>query len=167
MPPHSESMDGPVVNAAEKALDMENVNYVLPFVPLEHEGELKEAFERTIIVRELSASAAELADYWFFETAVRLHLSGRGKPYHGIKPAGYNRRPALTLAEEALKKENSLDLINFMVSFMQEDIQTRFEDVLSKKDYELKDIESGRDYISSMQDFIRYLDKLYEFMEQG
>ncbi|MDD1764367.1 MAG: DUF6448 family protein [Methanobacteriaceae archaeon] len=167
MPPHSESMDGPVVNAAEMALDMENVNYILPYVPLEDEDELKEAFERTILVRELSADAAELADYWFFETAVRLHLSGRGKPYDGIKPAGYNRRPALTLAEEALYKENASDLIQFMVSFMKEDIQTRFEDTLSKKDYEIGDTESGRDYISSMQDFVRYLDKLYEFMEQG
>jgi hypothetical protein len=167
MPPHSESMDGPVVNAAEMALDMENFNYILPFVPVEHEGELKDAFDRTILVRELSADAAELADYWFFETAVRLHLSGREKPYDGIKPAGYNRRPALTLAEEAISKENSTDLINFMVSFMQEDIQTRFEDTLSKKDYEINDIEAGRDYVSSMQDFVRYLDKLYEFMEQG
>jgi hypothetical protein len=160
-------MDGPVVNAAEMALDMENVNYILPFVPLEDEDELKEAFERTILVRELSADAAELADYWFFETAVRLHLSGRGKPYDGIKPTGYNRRPALTLAEEALYRENASDLIDFMVSFMKEDIQTRFEDALSKKDYDIGDTESGRDYISSMQDFVRYLDKLYEFMEQG
>lgn len=167
MPPHSESMDGPVVNAAEMALDMENVSYILPFVPVEYEAELKEAFERTLLVRELSADAAELADYWFFETAVRLHLLWRGKPYDGIKPAGYNRRPALTLAEEALYKENPSDLINFMVSFMKEDIQTRFEDALSKKDYEISDIESGRDYISSMQDFVRYLDKLYEYMEQG
>ncbi len=167
MPPHSESMDGPVVNAAEIALDMENVNYILPFVAVEHEGELKEAFERTILVRELSADAAELADYWFFETAVRLHLSGRGKSYDGIKPTGYNRRPALTLAEEALKKENPSDLVEFMVSFMKEDIQSRFEDALSKKDYQISDIESGRDYISSKQDFVRYLDKLYEFMEQG
>jgi hypothetical protein len=50
---------------------------------------------------------------------------------------------------------------------MKEDIQTRFEDALSKKDYEISDIESGRDYISSMQDFVQYLDKLYEYMEQG
>lgn len=167
MPPHSESMDGPVVNAAEIALDMENVNYILPFVAVEHEGELKEAFDRTILVRELSADAAELADYWFFETAVRLHLSGRGKSYDGIKPTGYNRRPALTLAEEALNKENPSDLVEFMVSFMKEDIQSRFEDALSKKNYEISDIESGRDYISSKQDFVRYLDKLYEFMEEG
>ena len=54
-----------------------------------------------------------------------------------------------------------------MISFMQEDLKTRFEDTLSKTEYEISDTESGRDYISSMQDFVRYLDKLYEFMEQG
>lgn len=167
MAPHSESMDGPVVNAAEMALDMENVNYVLPFVSPEDESELKDAFERTITVRELSGDAAELADYWFFETTVRLHLKWRKRPYTGIKPAGYNRGPALTLTEEALKRENLNDLDDFMVSFIKEDLQLRFEDVLSRKDYEADDVESGRDYVSSMLDFVRYLDQLYEFMEKG
>ncbi|HMK53941.1 MAG TPA: DUF6448 family protein [Methanobacteriaceae archaeon] len=167
MAPHSESMDGPVVNAAELALDMENINYILPFVSPEDENELKDAFERTVVVRELSGDAAELADYWFFETAVRLHLKWREKPYTGIKPAGYNRSPALTLAEDSVKNENLTDLNNFMVSFINEDLQIRFEDVVSKKDYQIDDVESGRDYVSSMLDFVRYLDQLYEFMEKG
>jgi hypothetical protein len=160
-------MDGPLVAAAEVALDMENVNYVLPFISSDDESEAKDAFERTLEVRELSGAAAELADYWFFETIVRLHMNWRGQPYTGIKPAGYSRRPAPKLAENALQIENSSDLVDFMVSFIKEDIEARFEDVLYKKIYELDDIESGRDYISSMLDFIHYLDKLYEFMEKG
>jgi hypothetical protein len=71
------------------------------------------------------------------------------------------------LAEESIQKENSDDLIQFMISFFKEDIEVRFEEVLSKKDYEINDIESGRDYVSSMTDFVQYLDNLYEFMEKG
>jgi hypothetical protein len=167
MAPHCETMDGPVVSAAEVALEMENVNYILPFIASEDEDELKDAFDRTLDVRELSGDAAELADYWFFETAVRLHLVWRGISYTGIKPAGFNRRPAFNLAEDAIKKEHPDDLIEFMVSFIQEDIEVRFDDVLFKKNYEINDVESGRDYVSSMVDFVQYLDKLYDFMEKG
>jgi len=88
MTPHCDNMEGPVVKAAELALEMENINYVLPFVKEEFEHELKDAFAKTMEVRELSGEAAELADYWFFETAVRLHRLGEGAPYTGLKSAG-------------------------------------------------------------------------------
>ena len=77
---YCDTMDGPVVTAAELALEMENVNYVLPYIKKEYETELKEAFDRTVTVRELSGDAAEVADYWFFETAVHLYMLGTGKP---------------------------------------------------------------------------------------
>lgn len=38
-------MDGPVVTVAEKALEQQNVSWVLPFVPKEGEQEVVEAFE--------------------------------------------------------------------------------------------------------------------------
>ncbi len=79
MAPHCDTMDGPVVTAAELALEMENINYVLPYVKEDFEAELKDAFDKTVIVRELSGDAAEVADYWFFETAVRLHMYRKGK----------------------------------------------------------------------------------------
>jgi hypothetical protein len=63
---HCDAMDGLVVKAAEEALEMENIYYVLPFIREKYGDELKDAFERTIVVRELSGDAAELADYWFF-----------------------------------------------------------------------------------------------------
>ena len=87
-----DSMDGPVVKA-EEALDMENINYILPFVTPEDEGELKDAFEKTLSSTELSPEAAELADYWLFETVVRLHNKGEGKSYHGLKPSGMDWEP--------------------------------------------------------------------------
>ena len=40
MPPHCDSMDGPVVKAAKRALDLGNVNLILPYVPKEGEGEV-------------------------------------------------------------------------------------------------------------------------------
>lgn len=76
MPPHCDTMDGPVVKAARAALDRGNVNLILPYVPKNAEPELRHAFERTMRVRMLSPEARETVDIWFFETAVRLHREG-------------------------------------------------------------------------------------------
>lgn len=88
MPPHCDTMDGPVVKAAKRALETGNVNLILPWVPKKSEAELKKAFNKTLRVSKLGKGATELADYWFFETAVRVHREGEGAPYTGLKPAG-------------------------------------------------------------------------------
>lgn len=88
MPPHCDTMDGPVVKAATEALEKGNVNFILSWVPKKAEVELRKAFEKTLLARKLGKEAKELADYWFFETAVRLHREGEGASYTGLKPAG-------------------------------------------------------------------------------
>ena len=67
MPPHCDTMDGPVVKAAKTALETGNVNLILPWVPEKAEGELKKAFEKTLRARKLGKEAAEVADYWFLK----------------------------------------------------------------------------------------------------
>ena len=98
MPPHCDTMDGPVVKAARAALDRGNVNLILPYVPKKAEAELRHAFERTMRVRLLSPEARETVDIWFFETAVRLHREGEGAPFTGLKPAGLDEGPAVYMA---------------------------------------------------------------------
>jgi len=71
-------MDGPVVTAAKAALEKGNVNLILPWAPKKAEEELKKGFERTLRMRKLGKDAKELANYWFFETIVRLHREGEG-----------------------------------------------------------------------------------------
>lgn len=164
---HCDRMDGLVVKSAEEALEMENINYVLPFIKEKYGDELKDAFERTLVVRELSGDAAELADYWFFETAVRLHLKGRGISYSGLKPAHINGEPIIIMADQAVKSENLNDLMSFILSSIREDVEARYDDVLSKKDYDINDIDDARDYADAMLNFFSYLQTLIEFMEEG
>jgi len=164
---YCDSMDGPVVKAAEMALEMENINYALPYILKKYEDELKDAFERTIQVRELSGDAAELADYWFFETTVRLHLKGRKRPYTGLKASGLNEDHVLSMADKAINNENLNDLNKFLLNSIKEDVEVRFDDVISKKDYDLNDIEDARDFVDSTLNFYFYLQKLFKFMEEG
>ena len=50
IPPHCDSLDGPVVLAAKEALENQNINLILPWVHLEGEEEVKDAFAKTIKV---------------------------------------------------------------------------------------------------------------------
>ena len=100
-------MDGPVVEAAIKALETGNINFILPWVPRKREEELEKAFTRTLYVGALSKEAQELADYWFFETAVCLHSEGEGEPYTGLKPAGLDGGPIVPKAEKAIEQGNA------------------------------------------------------------
>ena len=167
MTPQIDSMDGPVVKAAENALDMDDLKYVLPYVSAEDEDELKNAFEKTLMVRELSGEAAELADYWFFETAVRLHRKEDKKPYTGLKSAGGDWGPIIPKVDLAIETENINELLNFLMNLIKDDIKSRFEDVLSKKEYSNDNLEDARDFINTREEFIDFTTKIYNYFENG
>ncbi len=113
MPPHCDTMDGPVVQAAGKALETANVNLVLPVAPKKVEDELKKAFDQTLRVRRESEEARELADRWFFETAVRLHREGEGAPYSGLKPAGLDWGPVVPKADSLSRNKTLVKSLLF------------------------------------------------------
>lgn len=102
---HCDSVEGPVVAAARSALEAKDVALVLPYVQPGAEGELTGAFEHALAVRALGPDAQELADRFFFETAVRLHRTGEGAAYTGLKE-GAVTDPALLAADAVLEGED-------------------------------------------------------------
>lgn len=100
---HCDTMDGPVVKAAQKALEAAKAGPVLAWVHPKDEAEIKTAFLETLAVRKLSPEAKELADRYFFETLVRIHRAGEGAPYTGLKPAGSVNTPGLAAADRAIE----------------------------------------------------------------
>src|SRR5574337_317949 len=73
MPPHCDSLDGPVVKAAQQALASRDVKLVLPYVPAAGEAEVIEAFNKVLPLRTNGAPMREVADRYFYETVVRVH----------------------------------------------------------------------------------------------
>jgi hypothetical protein len=59
---HCDGLDGPVVKAAQRALETRNPALVLIWVQEQDEPEIRKAFEQTLAVRALSPQAKELAD---------------------------------------------------------------------------------------------------------
>lgn len=125
---HCDSVNGPVVMAAQAALEQGDVKLVLPYVKPEAETELTAAFQHTLEVRQLGAEAQELADHYFFETAVRLHRQGEGAAYTGLKTET-DHGPALAAADEALET-GSLDTVySVLDQAIQQGIAEKYEAV--------------------------------------
>lgn len=161
MPPHCDTLDGPVVKAAIMALERGNVNLILPWIPKEAESETKIAFEKAMTVRKLGKEAKELSEYWFFETVVRLHRAGEGAPYTGLKPAGLDEGPVVPRAEKALEEGNAKEVIEFLSHVTKEEIQKRFNYAMALKKYNENDVDAAREYVEAMLDFILYSHTLY------
>jgi len=167
MPPHCDTMDGPVVKAARMALETGNVNLILPWVPKKAETELRKAFEKTMRARKLGKEAAEIADYWLFETAVRLHREGEGAPYTGLKPAGLDWGPIVPRADKAIEKGNAKEVVGFISHAVEEELQERFKHAMAKKKYDINDVDAAREYVQAMLGFVLYSHHLYTYIKGG
>ncbi|HQH74522.1 MAG TPA: DUF6448 family protein, partial [bacterium] len=99
---HCDTLDGPVILDARKALEKKDVTPVLKWIPQEDEKTIHEAFDKTLAVRALGNEARDLADTYFFETLVRIHRQSEGAPYTGLKPAG-SVDPLIAEADRSLE----------------------------------------------------------------
>lgn len=158
---HCDSMDGPVVKAAQRALQSGKVELVLMWVRLQDELEIREAFARTVAVRKLSTEAESLADRWFFETLVRVHRAGEGEPYTGLKPAGIEPAAGIAAADRALALGSMDTLAQGLTSHLGEVLRERFERVQSLRGYDLADVEAGRRYVHAYVEFIHFVERLH------
>ena len=165
--PHCDTMDGPVVKAAQSALSTKDVDLVLLWVRPEDESEIRAAFERTLIVREQSAEARELADQFFFETLVRVHRAGEGAPYTGLKPAGTDLGPAVPAADRAIATRSLAEVEQVLIHEIRDGLRAHFQRVLDTKDYGSDDVAAGRRYVAAYVPYVHYVEAIYEAAISG
>ena len=158
---HCDGMDGPVIKAAQKALETGNVNLVLIWVLKNDEGEIKKAFQKTLAVRKLNPQAKELADMYFFETLVRIHRAGEGEPYTGLKPAGRDLDPAIPAADKAIESGKLEPLLKILTETVQAEVREKFKVVAAKKKFKPDDVEAGREYVEAYVLFVSYIERIY------
>lgn len=150
MPPHCDSMDGPVVQVARQALESGNVNLVLPYVPKESEAEVNQAFDKVMPLHRQANGAKEVADLYFFETVVRVHRAGEGAPYTGLKPAGLSVGPVIPVAENAIETGSADALENVLCDLVKEQVHRRFEHMLDLKQHVDASVDEAREYVEAM-----------------
>ncbi|MDO8644174.1 MAG: DUF6448 family protein [bacterium] len=157
---HCDSMDGPVIKTARAALEKGDVTPLLKWVKRDYEGEIQDAFKKTLAVLGLNSQSKELADMYFFETVVRLHRAGEGAPYTGLKPAGIHD-PAVEQADKALETGKIEPLKKMIMDKTLTGIQKRFTEALSKKKNADKSVEQGRQFVEAYIEFVHYVEGLY------
>ncbi len=159
---HCDSVNGPVVNAAREALTKNDVKLVLPYVQPESEAELTTAFERTMAVRTAGGATAELADTYFFETAVRLHRMGEGAAYTGLKYET-DFGPALAAADKALETGSVKDVNKLLQQAVSDGVTAKFQAVQEARDNaaRLGTVEAQRERAEAELMFEKYVYELH------
>ena len=159
---HCDGLDGPAVQAAQKALQTGDVNQVLIWVRPQDEDEIKKAFDETLSVRKLNPQAQAFADRYFFETLVRIHRAGENAPYTGLKPAGRNLGPAIPAADKSLQAGSDEALTQLLTDEVREGLHKHFKEVVEKKNFASNDVAAGREYVEAYVIYLHYVEGLYE-----
>jgi hypothetical protein len=123
---------------------------------------LTAAFTHTLEVRALGPQARELADRFFFETAVRLHRQGEGAPYTGLKEAA-DHGPALESAEAALESGDLAEVEHLLVEAVQEGTAAKFAAVATTRAHaaEAQTVVAQREQVEAELIFEKYVYELY------
>lgn len=153
---HCDTMNGPVVKDAIKAMTENNVNYALKWVPATNEKEIRDAFDLVMKVRGLSPDARELSEKYFFDVLVRIHRAAEGIPFTGVKPTGTPVDEKILAADKALETGNLSPLKGMIEEKDMPDLTEKFQKAMSLKDFETNDVSAGRKYISAYVDFFKF-----------
>lgn len=159
---HCDGLDGPVVNAARKALSTNNVNHVLVWVQQENEPELRAVFQQTLAVRKLNPESQALADRHLFETVVRLHRAGEGAPYNGLQPAGRDLGPAIPAADRAVESGDLGNVEKLLIKDIRSGLAEAFEPVKARRNYDPNDLDAGRQYVKAYVEYVHFVERLHE-----
>ncbi|MCC6859316.1 MAG: hypothetical protein IT158_12180 [Bryobacterales bacterium] len=159
---HCDGLDGPVVEAAARALKTNDLNPVLPWIRPQDEPLLKQRFQETLAVRKSGPEAREMADRYFFETVVRIHREGEGAPYTGLKPAGRDLGPAIPAADRAIRTGSPEALQDLLGKTLAQGLHERFHAVARHKAFPENDPAAGRAYVKAYVEFLHYVERLYE-----
>jgi hypothetical protein len=155
---HCDSMNGPVIADARKALETGNVTPVLKWIKPEYESEIKQSFQTVMEVRRINADAKKLADYSFFETVVRLHRAGEGAPYTGLKEE--SPKPIIEQADRSLETGSMGTVSDSLARQVQMELENRFRTVIEKKKHANESVEAGREYVEAYVSFVHYVEAL-------
>jgi hypothetical protein len=153
---HCDTMDGPLIADAKRAIGQNNVNYALKWVQSANEKEIKDAFYLMMKVRGFSPEAKELSEKYFFETLVRIHRAGEGVPFTGVKPSGSPIDEKVLAADKSIEAGNVSPLEGMIAEDDMPELTKRFEKVMSLNNFDVNNVEAGREYIEAYVQFFKF-----------
>lgn len=153
---HCDTMDGPAVKDAIRAMDTGNVNYALKWVQPKYEAEVSRAFRMSMKVKDINADTKNLAEQYFFEILLRDHRAGEGVAFDGVKPHGWPVDERVKAADQSIALGNLEPLKGLVEPDKWLELQRRFQKVMSLKDFDVNRVEEGREYIEAYVQFFKF-----------
>lgn len=161
---HCDTMEGPVIASARKALETGNIDNVLMWVSQENENEIRTVFDNVMQVRDLDPQVRELADRYFFETLVRIHREGEGAPYTGLK-SGVEIDHAVQLADEAMVSGSVDELVTVLTNAIEKKIRQQFQHVQEAKKNADSSVSAGREYVEAYVTYTHFAEGLHSIIQ--
>jgi hypothetical protein len=165
VPPHCDTMDGPVVNAARAALDADQVELALAYVPADGEAAVTSAFDLARRARQEGDAAREVADLYFFDTVVREHRRGEGAAHTGLQPAGLDVGPVIPVAEEAADSGDPGPLTALLRAELEHQVARRCAEVQDRAAEAGTDLAAARAAVTARLGLLVWAHKLHLAMQ--
>jgi hypothetical protein len=157
---HCDTMDGPVVKDAKRALSKRDVTPVLKWIQPRYEKEVKAAFAKALTARGKDPKASARSDLRFFETLVRLHRAGEGEPFAGLKPAG-QVEPIVAASDQALDRDSVDRLVKLVTDDVAAGIRRRFARASVTRKRADNSVLEGREYVEAYVEYVHYVERLH------
>ena len=163
---HCDSMDGPVVKDAQRAIAAKDITPILKWISPEDQAEVSRVFQTTIDIRSKGDEVQVVADTYFFETLVRIHRKSEGEGFTGLKPAG-SAEPPIVAADKALSDGDIDKLADKISAAVHAGIVARFRDAHEKKKHADDTVEKGREFVEAYVQFTHFLEAIHHVVSHG
>jgi len=163
---HCDSYDGPVIKDAQKALEENNVKYVLKWVSDYQEHIIINLFDKTYSLKNGDKEIYEIVEKHFFETLVRLHRETEGAPYTGLKEAGTTKK-IIYMSDMAIETGDIDGLINKLNGHIEKVVLEKYNKVSELEKVKDESIEKGREYVEAYVMYTHTLENLHDVLEHS
>lgn len=155
---HCDTLDGPVIQDARKAIEAREITPILKWVKPKDEKAVRAAFNKLLAGKPKSPETVEHA---FFTTLVKIHRAGEGAPFTGLKPAGAVE-PAVAEADKALASGSADALVKLITDDISAGIRSRYEHAAAAYKHKDESVAQGREFVEAYVEFTHYVERLHQ-----
>jgi len=155
---HCDTLDGPVIQDARKALDARDITPILKWVKPQDEKAVRAAFKKVLTSKSKNQEETE---HTFFATLVKIHRVGEGAPFTGLKPAGAVE-PAVAEADKALASGSADTLVKLITDDISAGIKSRYEHAAVTYKHKDESVAQGREFVEAYVAYTHYVERLHQ-----
>jgi len=155
---HCDTLDGPVILDARKAIEAKDITPILKWVKPKDEKVVRAEFNKVLASKSKSPEKVEHA---FFSTLVKIHRAGEGAPFTGLKPAGAVE-PAVAEADKALASGSVEALVKLVTGDVSAGIKSHYEHAAAAYKHKDESVAQGREFVEAYVAFTHYVERLHQ-----